>query len=543
MFRLATYGLATLFCLGMAIPALAQQQRGILWLVDVEAGATVEADVVRDLFSELLQGADDAEHMVDVAGLAEHIGRHGIPIPGCLNGIEACPNAVTAIAQQLRLDVIASVRVSGDGSDLILTVRGIDGGAGRTLQFHGDNIRDAAFQVVNEFVGASAHLAVASHPSGARVLLDGEELGVTPYQGEVAVGIYALTLDLAGYAPHTETVELRPNDSRLVDRNLDRMYAELVVETITPGARLRIDGEELGDANRPIRLPPGPHEVALDAPGYVTEVRTVDLDAGLDRRFRFDLRESAETIRRREMGYIYERPFFVEGGFRFAGTGSGFGEATGELGSHGFTVLCPRTSTGDCAADTLPVNLVGLEGQVGVSFRTFELMLLGVSYSLAQVGGASGDGRTLTLLPDDPVAAERDELAARVTSVSRFQLEPAHVGARHLFNASWSIFGHAGVGWYTESFDVEGPGLTGSFSRNGWVWNVDVGGRFHMNDTVYVAGAFELGGDLTYDDVDLTKGFSISIGMTWEDFIGVTDWFGGDDEPPDDLAWGEEVRP
>ncbi len=512
----------------------AAQQRSILWLVETGDGATVDAEVARELFRELLQGADDADHIVDVSGLAEYIQQHGLPIPGCIAGLEPCPDPVAALASELRLDIVANILVLGDGSRISLTLEGIGGGPSRTLEFSGSSFRHTAFQVVTEFVGASASLAVTSRPSNASVVLDGETVGQTPYQAQLAVGIYELSIQLDGYEAYEQTIELRPNETRLIDRDLARLYSDFTVESSTPGAILTIDGEPTDSVNRSFHLAPGPHDIRLEAPGYIAETRQVTLDAGTDRRFRFDLRESPEAIRAREIGYIYERPFYIRGGFRFAGTLSGFSEGEGTIQDVDYVVECPRSSSGDCSQTGVAVNLAGLEGEIGLSFEILEIALMQVSYSAAQVGGTSGDGRTLTL---QPVDAALDELAGRVTSVTRLQLEPLRVGGRYLFDPNWAVFGHFGVGWYHESFDVKDLfDSRGDFDRNGWIWSADLGVRYHLNDTVFVSGAFFIGDDFTYEDVELTKGFNISVGVTWEDVIGITNWFGGDDDLGDDDA-------
>lgn len=49
-------------------------------------------------------------------------------------------------------------------------------------------------------------LKVASQPSGAKVLLDGEEIGKTPVRKPLAAGSYFVTLELPGYAPATRQV-------------------------------------------------------------------------------------------------------------------------------------------------------------------------------------------------------------------------------------------------------------------------------------------------------------------------------------------------
>jgi len=510
--------------------AAAQENRAILWVVEVDEGATVDRDALSESLREVLSTADDADHIVDAPGLADYIRRHGLPIPGCLTGLSPCEDPAGAIADALRIDVVATVTAFGTGHRMTLTVRGVGGGPSRTLSFEGDTIRGTLFMVVTDFVGAAGELAVTSRPTGATVALDGLPVGETPYQAELSVGIYTLEIMLEGYRTWEETVEIRPNQTRLVDRDLTRSFAEVYVESITPNAVVRIDDQEPVAANSSVRVSPGDHVLSIEAPDYSAEVRRVTLSPGEDRRFRVDLEESPAAIRARQMGYIYERPFYIRGGLRFAGTRSGFGEASGSVGGTSLTVECPRSTDGDCEPTGLPTNWVGLGGELGYSFEVFELSLVGFSYSISQIGGSSGGGRTLTLLDGQGV-----EDTGRLDTVSRFQIDPLHVGARLLFNQNWSAFARGGVGWYTEMFEVENAlGDRGDFDRQGWNWSAELGIRYYLNDTIFISGSFFLGDDITYDDVDLTKGFDVSLGITWEDVIGISDWF-GDDDPPEEL--------
>jgi hypothetical protein len=523
-------GLALL--LGLPSLATAQMRRTILWVVDTEPGATIEAEVVAGLFAELLAAADDANHIVDAAGLAEWLTRNGFPAPDCLAGRQPCPDLAGAMAEELRLDVIAAVRAYDNGNRMTLTVRGTTGGGpSRTLEFATDNLRATAYAVVTDFVGATGMLTVTTRPTGAEVVLDGSLVGATPYQVQLPAGIYTVGILLEGYQLVEQVVELRPNQARLVDVDLARLFAELSVRSRTPDARVFLDDQPLGPVNQSFEVPPGDHVVRVEAADHVTETREITLEAGEVRALQVDLRESPEAIRARRMGYVYERPFFLRGGFRFSGNRTGFTGAEGSVSGVGLSVTCPRSSSGACAESGLAVNSVGLDVGLGYSFTNFEVVLVSFAYQAAQIGGSSGDGRTLTL-----DGGRGSDITGRVDGSQRLEVRPLALGARVLLSDTWAVFAHGGVGWYSEFFEVDNieglvgqRGASGNFSRNGWLWMLDLGGRYHLNDTIYVEVSAALGDDLTYDDVDLMTTVTAGIGFTWEDFLGLNRIGGGDD--------------
>lgn len=543
--RLTLGALALLATLVVGGSAQAQT-RAILWRVIPAEGATVDPEVVEQLFRELLAGAEDAQHLVGIPDLAEYIRQNGVPAPGCLAGLSNCGSPDEAVAEELRLDLIATVRVFGDGKRMSLTLRSTRGEATRTLHFEGEHLRETAFQIVTDFVGSTALLTVTSRPTGARVFVNGDEVGETPFQGELPAGICDLRIELEGYVGVDQTIELRPNQARLVDIDLNMASAGLLVESTTPNAVIYVDGEPMGEVNSVFRVSPGFHTIRVEADGYVPEEREVDLPAGTDSEIAANLRETPETIRAREMGYIYDRPFYLSGGFRFAGTRSSFFEGSGDIDGVSYTVDCPAATGGECAAARVPVNLAGVTATLGYAFKVLEVQLVTVAYGASQVGGSAGDGRILTLRPDDAAAAGRDELAGVVDGVSRLEVRPLGLGARILFSDTWSIFAHGGVGWYKEFFDVDArPAVeeVGDFTRDGFLWQFDVGARYHLNDTIFFEAAFalgnEFGSDPNYDAADVVTAFSASIGLTWQDVLGIDRLFGGG--PPAEIDEPEEA--
>ncbi|MCA9564980.1 MAG: PEGA domain-containing protein, partial [Myxococcales bacterium] len=427
----------------------------------------------------------------------------------------------------LGLDVIVWVTVHGDGSRMTLRVSSPLGQqAPMTLEFQGQRMRDLAFSIVSELANATGVLDIRSDPPGATVLLDGQAIGTTPMSYESAAGVLRLEVALDDYGSVERSVELRPGETRRVDFELAQMVGELTVVTHTPGAVLTLNGERFERANQTLRIEPGDYTVVLEAPGFTPQTRQFTIAAGEARTLQVTLQESPEAIRAREMNYIYERPFFVRAAFRFSGSRNGLGGSTGELDGEEHTVVCPQGNSGGCD-DGTATNRVGILGEIGVSFRYFELTLIGLGYDVSRIGGSSGDGRPFTLTD-----TQDNTLTGIVSSVSRFSLHPLQLGGRYLFNQHWGIFGRFGFGWYSEFFGVDelGTDRSGDFSRQGWTWGADVGARYHLNDTMFLSAAMTLQGDLSHDDSGLVVGFDIGIGITWPDFIGITDWFGGDDE-------------
>jgi hypothetical protein len=517
--------LLCLIWIGLPSRAEAQPRRAILWLIDLADDATVERDFVAELFEDLLATASDADHLIDIRGLARYIEREGIPIPGCMAGFGTCENPAQAVADILRIDVIATIRVHGGGSRITLTVQGARAARPRILQFNGESLRDVVFQIVTDFVGASGQLTVTSRPGGALLTVNDELMGETPFQSEMPVGIYRVRVELEGYQTFEQTIELRPEQSRLIDIDLERLYAEIRVRTVTSGARLYIDGEAQSDPSAPVRVEPGLHTIRLESPGYTAEEQVLDLAAGSDQTLRINLRESPQAITHRRMQYVYNRPFYLRGGLAYAGFRTGLSEGSGALAGERFSVVCE-------GCELLEMTGGGFEAAVGFSGEYVEIGLLGISYSVTQAAPSLAN-ESLLLVP----TGEGSNRTGEVETINRFEVRPLWLGGRLLLDDLWGLFARGGLAWYRDSFDISTADAVGSFSRSGWAVEFGAGGRLHVNDTVFIELELGLGNDLSHEDSELATRFQLGLAVTWEDAIGLGDILGGPG-PPEELDSG-----
>jgi hypothetical protein len=103
-------------------------------------------------------------------------------------------------------------------------------------------------------------LVVQSQPTGARVTVNGRELGVTPLRGvEVPAGAHPVVVSLPGYAPFARYLEVKPSASTELKAELEptpglaaireaaaKAATEDAFDQDTPPAEVRAIGERLG---------------------------------------------------------------------------------------------------------------------------------------------------------------------------------------------------------------------------------------------------------------------------------------------------------
>ncbi len=75
----------------------------------------------------------------------------------------------------------------------------------------------------------SGRLIIKSTPRGAKIAVDGKEVGVTPFEvAGLNAGAHTVTLTLEGYDPYEEAVDLKPNADANVAASLKEKTEEVV---------------------------------------------------------------------------------------------------------------------------------------------------------------------------------------------------------------------------------------------------------------------------------------------------------------------------
>ncbi len=108
-------------------------------------------------------------------------------------------------------------------------------------------------------------LDVTSNPPGATLLVDGVSVGETPLQGvELAIGNRNLRFDLQRYLPSEQALEVKgAGERQTLQIELQPAWASVAVQSEPAGARLSVDGEDLGQTPLELELLAGEHQLVF----------------------------------------------------------------------------------------------------------------------------------------------------------------------------------------------------------------------------------------------------------------------------------------
>jgi formylglycine-generating enzyme required for sulfatase activity len=124
-----------------------------------------------------------------------------------------------------------------------------------------------------------AEISINSRPAGARVMLDGENIGETPLRAEILEGRYRLELVRDGFDPLSTTLEVSANRAQVLPEFLLVESDGLVnVETNPAGASVTVAGTFRG--RTPVQLSLAPHErhtLKISKSGYEVVERQISV--------------------------------------------------------------------------------------------------------------------------------------------------------------------------------------------------------------------------------------------------------------------------
>ncbi|WP_437682739.1 PEGA domain-containing protein [Sorangium sp. So ce131] len=146
------------------------------------------------------------------------------------------------------------------------------------------------------------------------VELDGEEVGVTPWQGLVDLGEHEVRLhgfmgvealaaceapvmaanEGAKVASSVETARVNLYEETRVVLGAEEQDTSLRVESTPEGATVRVDSKEVGKAPWEGRLPLGEHEIEVSARGFFSAKQTVQLERRKQRELSVSLERQPE---------------------------------------------------------------------------------------------------------------------------------------------------------------------------------------------------------------------------------------------------------
>jgi len=129
---------------------------------------------------------------------------------------------------------------------------------------------------------AWANITIASVPSGAELLIDGEPVGTTPATLEVLKGPHTLAIELVGFAGQELAVTAEAGVAQdLGTVELIPATGVLSLSSVPSGANVSINGEFAGQTPLDLELEPNQdHRISLSRAGYRRASESLRMQAG-----------------------------------------------------------------------------------------------------------------------------------------------------------------------------------------------------------------------------------------------------------------------
>ena len=159
-------------------------------------------------------------------------------------------------------------------------------------------------------------LLVSSQPFQATVLLDGKTIGQTPLQTKATVGKHKLTVQLKGYVPHSQNIELTGRTPQEVEVFL-KALGTLVLTRLHPESQITLDGKSLVNPGVPTQsfvLAPGKHKIRIQRLEFPVREHIVTLQSSKRTNFDAHIPSGSLVLKNLEAGdtiKIDNRPSFT----------------------------------------------------------------------------------------------------------------------------------------------------------------------------------------------------------------------------------------
>ena len=507
-------------------PGLASGSETTTWLI---ASPTLDPSIREQVIAGLGQAlaGEQGRHLLGEGALREHIASRRPAAPSCLYGANACVSAESMAFDALDLALVIRVKIRrvGRGYEAAYQLLDRRGRPGSDRIVQGATPRALAFALVREIYDATGLVTFTTTPPGARVLVDGAQLGATPLEYRLPIGEHRFALELEDHRRAEGAVEVTSKEPSSVEVSLELMPGMLIFEQAPPGAQVVLEGrDEPISASQPIELEPGAYSYEIRAQGYASERGSVQIEPGLSARRSGQLEQLNPLLRDITQDEIAYNRYLFRASYDVSLQRTSFRGARvqdDELGELAFRRFALRQ--GEVSTDPRRFFATsGLRLDAGYSMGNFGLGVL----SLAYLTGARNNYPAI--LEDLQTGQER---TVQVLRVSRLQLRPFQLMYRYFWRNIVPT-AELGLGLNFQWITVQESGATEeeafSLRQTEAFWTLELGVQYYLTPNLFATARYNF-----HDHFNLGVGteHSISLGVGGA-FANV---FGFEAEPPEKL--------
>ncbi|HWV39637.1 MAG TPA: PEGA domain-containing protein [Vulgatibacter sp.] len=195
----------------------------------------------------------------------------------CIFGETRCEDPLGALIAGLGFERVVLVRVGQEGTGYRVRAASFQPGSfeAATAESEGANLEKTLLSSVVRVAPLAAQVEVRSEPEGATVFIDGEKVGVTPLSTQVLPGERTIRMEFAAYHPLEKKEQIPVRGRTQVVGALTKLPGKIHV--ISPGAKILIDGEEVGEDEVEVASTAGTHKITLHRDGYEPYETTLEV--------------------------------------------------------------------------------------------------------------------------------------------------------------------------------------------------------------------------------------------------------------------------
>jgi opacity protein-like surface antigen len=370
----------------------------------------------------------ESQHLLDRDAFKRHLQNQAASVPPCMKGLDACGSPKAAAFDAAGLENLVRLRLESTDDGVKATYRLLDrrGRVAREGTVRADGPRQLGFAVVRAIFDATGSVSITTQPSGATVIVDGENVGTTPLDTRLSVGTHNYSIELEGYRTVEGGVEVTSSGSDPIRHDLEPMQGTLIVEGAPEGATVFVDGKEVGPASDELPIAPGNHTLKVTAKNYEPLQTTVSVEAGQTVTKTAALQRVNPLLQSVDADQIANNKYFFRLSYDQSIHRTTFRDSRGEVGGTTYEFL--GFAEGNQLPDELQKRTIGPPGlrvDLGYTGRNLGVVALSLSYhGVAQSRQA--------ILTSDPGGDSR--VQATVNQVHRLHLRPLQLKGRLIFN-------------------------------------------------------------------------------------------------------------
>lgn len=166
------------------------------------------------------------------------------------------------------------------------------------LQLTGTVPREVSWEVTSDrpfmthvsLLPNTGTLKVTSDPRDAKLYIDGEEKGLTPFDEKIEQGEHEIKVVKNGFEPYVKNISLKRDGTETVHALLKIQPIPLVITSKPAGAMVRINGKNYGLTPYTFQTTnPGKYSIQITKDHFGTEERQITLEPGNPYKMDFEL--------------------------------------------------------------------------------------------------------------------------------------------------------------------------------------------------------------------------------------------------------------